>query len=100
LSEHFQNSIEKLKKEEKLISLLKLWHEKNHITDRQSLAWLQRREVWAHKTCLAHYFLAVMVLCVRDINFSSFFNFSIEFWKCSDNVVLFPWVPLYTGLTV
>jgi len=32
---------------------------------------------------------AVMYMCVKGINFSSFYNLSIGFWNCSDNVVFF-----------
>jgi len=32
---------------------------------------------------------AVMSLCVRGIDFGSFFDFSIGVWKCSDRVIFF-----------
>ena len=30
----------------------------------------------------------IMYLCVRDINFAFFYDFSIGFWNCSDRMVL------------
>jgi len=30
-----------------------------------------------------------MYMCVRCINFASFYDFSVEFWNCSDSVVYF-----------
>ena len=30
-----------------------------------------------------------MYLCVRDIEFASFYDFSIGFWNCSDSVIGF-----------
>ena len=30
-----------------------------------------------------------MYLCVRGINFASFYDFSIGFWKCSDSLLIF-----------
>jgi len=31
-------------------------------------------------------------LCVRGIDFASFYDFSIGFWNCSDSVVFFYWI--------
>jgi hypothetical protein len=30
-----------------------------------------------------------MYLCARGIDFTSFYDFSIEYWNCSDNGVFF-----------
>jgi len=59
-----------------------------------------RGEVWAHKTSFTPplYYLSactktekwsVMYLCVRVIDFDSFYDFDIRFWNCSDSVVFF-----------
>ena len=34
----------------------------------------------------------VMYMCPRDIDFVSFYDFSIEFWNCSDSVVFLVFV--------
>jgi hypothetical protein len=44
-----------------------------------------RQEGWRSCICV----LGVMYLCVRSINFASFYIFSNEFWSCSDSVVFF-----------
>ena len=68
---------------------------------------LKNREVWAHGTSLSSPLFIevsltgqknvqscicvsdVMYLCVRGINFASFYDFDILFWNCSDSVVFF-----------
>ena len=32
-------------------------------------------------------------LCIRDVDFASFYDFSVEFWECSNRVVFFGNVP-------
>ena len=32
---------------------------------------------------------AVMYLCIKGINFVSFYDFDILFWNCSDSVIYF-----------
>ena len=57
-----------------------------------------RREVWAYKTSLTLPLLievpvpgkwAVMCLCVKSIDFASFYHFAACFWNSSDSVVFF-----------
>jgi len=36
-----------------------------------------------------------MYLCVTDIDFASFYDFSIGFWNCSDGVNIFHFIVNY-----
>jgi hypothetical protein len=38
---------------------------------------------------------AVMYLCVRSIDFASFYDFDIWYWNCSDSVVFLHFILLY-----
>ena len=41
-------------------------------------------------TCVVLGKWTVVYMCVRDIKCDFFYNISIEFWNCSDNMI-FPW---------